>query len=84
MKKNTIEEFKKLIEKTIEKYAHQKRDFGFNYTTNEESYQNLEYFLITNTQKATKIIYDRDIQFILKREIYINDLKTVTEMLERL
>jgi hypothetical protein len=80
----TLTDFKTELTKTKQTYHDLLIKFGWNYTFTEEQHGTINFAMVCNHHQATKIIYDGEQGFILKREIYDKDVETFHELKKQL
>jgi hypothetical protein len=76
--------FNKAILDAKQKFLNDKINYGLEYTIKEETLNGLEVFWITNSMSARKIILNKEIDFVLDRELFISDAKIILEMSKEL
>jgi hypothetical protein len=80
----TIKKFEKAILDAKQKFLNDKINYGLEYTIKEESLNGLEVFWIVNSLNARKIILNKEVDFVLDKDLYMSDAKIMMEMKEGL
>jgi hypothetical protein len=84
----TIEKSTKKFEKAVldakQKFLNDKINYGLEYNIKEESLNGLEVFWIVNSLNARKIILNKELDFILDKDLYLGDAKIMLEMSKEL
>jgi hypothetical protein len=83
-KKATLDDFKKLVSETKERYLKEKMEYNWDYTLKEETLDGMEFFMICNKINATKLIYNEEMSFIVNKDIIMADVRILSEMKEQL
>jgi hypothetical protein len=76
--------FNKAILDAKQKFLNDKINYGLEYTIKEETLNGLEVFWITNSMSARKIILNKEIDFVLDRDLYLSDARIILEMAKEL
>ena len=80
----TIQDFKAEVSKLKQKYQEQKMNFSWNYNFKEEDESTFAYFLITNHHQAVKVLFDKENNILVKKDMYTMDVKTMLELQDTL
>jgi hypothetical protein len=83
-KAKSLEDFNLSVSRVKQDYLDQKIKYNWNYTFKQEDHESVIYFMITNHFQATKIIFDKESNFIVEKDIYTIDVKTMQELQEKL
>jgi hypothetical protein len=79
-KEKTIQDFNKAVLEAKQEFLNEKMNYNWNYTIKTETFEHMECFWICNFHHARKIIFNKELKFVLDREIYMSDLDVLSEM----
>lgn len=80
----SIKDYEKLVTETMTKYEMDRMNNKYTYTKKNIDSQGYSGIIITNSFIATKILYNHEMKLIVKREIFIGEVKEILEMVEEL
>jgi hypothetical protein len=76
----TMDDYKSKVTKAKIEYQDSKMNYNWNYNFKEEEHEGFMYFMITNHNRATKILFDKESNVLIEKTMYTLDIKMMMEL----